>query len=719
MPLSDIVNVQITRETQTPSEVGFGTLMILGNHKAFNQRIRYYSSIQEVGQDFPTTSKEYIAAQDVFAQNPRPQRIAIGRRSADSIEVEVITDLENFNYTVNINGQDYNVLSNPIGQDSIIELDADLVDDNLIQVILNGDIIGTVTSILDFDNDFASGDVAVATVNGEGLNGVPFDTNQSTTIGNLAAAIDNLDVVASATVTGARQITVVFANPGNNTVNSVVTTGGNNPTVDINEGGFTYATSHLQTMMAIRDELILQPSVFTAVIEGVDNRTLHVFGTINQSAIINNFDVTMGASQANAAITLEPHEMSKQSIAESLILEINNDATNGVTAALTSDETFSITADTPDFPFTVSVKTDILDPDEARVDVTQVIPGGTYSIKINTVTVNYTAPNNVQSNEQVALGIVQAINDHPQVIPTASDNGDGSFIVSDADEFSISSTQERLQVQFGLRTLDITPSALVQDDLNAIQNSSDDWYCLAYTERDRSTVEEIAEWVESQTKIFGTTSDDPDIIDESVGDDTSSIAYELNSRGYVRTFVMYHQDADSDYPECAWFGRLLPLNPGSATWKFKQLASIAYSDLTTTQSKNARDKNANTYEFVAGVGIAREGTMAQGEYIDVIQGIDWLTATIQQFVYALLVNSNKIPYTNAGITAVEAEVRRALDLGIINDFISDSPQYEVTVPRAEDVPPSDKANRILRNVRFTATLAGAVHAVEISGTVSI
>ena len=33
MPLSDIVNVQITRQTQTVSEAGFGTLMILGTFK--------------------------------------------------------------------------------------------------------------------------------------------------------------------------------------------------------------------------------------------------------------------------------------------------------------------------------------------------------------------------------------------------------------------------------------------------------------------------------------------------------------------------------------------------------------------------------------------------------------------------------------------------------------------------------------------------------------
>ena len=62
---------------------------------------------------------------------------------------------------------------------------------------------------------------------------------------------------------------------------------------------------------------------------------------------------------------------------------------------------------------------------------------------------------------------------------------------------------------------------------------------------------------------------------------------------------------------------------------------------------------------------------------------------------------------------------RALALGVANDFLSNDPAPLVTVPKAADVPPTDKANRILRDVKFTATLAGAIHAVVIRGKVSV
>ncbi len=66
----------------------------------------------------------------------------------------------------------------------------------------------------------------VATVNGDALDPVVFNTDQATTIAALAAAIGAVPAVASATVTGVREITVVFEPGSSNEVDSVITTGG-------------------------------------------------------------------------------------------------------------------------------------------------------------------------------------------------------------------------------------------------------------------------------------------------------------------------------------------------------------------------------------------------------------------------------------------------------------------------------------------------------------
>lgn len=626
MPLSDIVNVQITRDTQTVSEAGFGLLMILGTHKRFNDRIRFYSNIQGVGNDFIPTDLEYIAAQEAFSQTLSPEQIAIGRRAVDNATILVETAMSPFNYTTTINGADITVPSTPTAQNSIVTMSGNFVTGNSIAITLNGTPLAAI----------------------------PFNTDQITTMNDIATALEANAAVDSVSITGS-------------------------------------------------------------------NLVVNVFGKPNISAIINSLVVTGGASQPTAAIATPTQSVSPESIAEALVTAING-ATLGVTATDNLNGTFSLTADVPGVPYTLDVSSTIINPDQARVTVTQVEPNTDYTVTINGVDFTYTTLNEVQTNEDIAAALTQIISTQTAVPVSATDNLNGSFeIIANVSGtgFVLGVSDGILSKQFGLIINPYTPSDTVVNDLNAVQLVDDSWYALALTDRTAATVFSAAGWTESQIKLFGTASADPNIINLAAGIDLSSIAAKCNQAGYVRTFVLYHQDAENDFPECAWFGGVLPLDPGSETWKFKRLNSISYSNLTSTQSQNARNKKANTYEFIGGVGITREGTVAQGEFIDIVRGVDWLTSRIQEFVYSVLVNSNKVPYTDAGITAIESEVKRALQLGITNNFIANNPAPTVTVPSAASVPPNDKAQRILRNVKFQATLSGAIHAINIQGTVTV
>ncbi len=839
MPLSDIVNVQITRQTQTVSEAGFGTLLILGTSKNWNDLLRKYSNMQEVAADFNAYDPEYIAAQDVFAQAVTPPFIYIGRRTVDTVGIEVETALPSQAYTVNIDGNPVTINSTTAVMDSVVTLSGivtatitysanfgtdnvittvvngatlapitwavsqvatltaisneiaalpavasstpsgdqivvvfnsaasaiinssvaegtaaptttityagPLVTGNRINVSLNGTIVGTVTSILDFDIDFDTSNSILATVNGVALSPPTiFITDQATTIALVAGKIAGATGVASATVTGARQITVVFSAAGNNTVNSVITTlGATQPVCTISEGGFVFASSSSSTMNTIATAVQtalntgFSPGIGTVVVSGVNSNIMTVKSNPNQAGIIDFFTVTLGASQPTAAIVNSVQPTDKNTIADALVTAINADtAVNTLviaTTPATPNGTLSISAIVAGTPYTISVSTNIINPDQARVTITQAIPDQAYTVIINGTQFIYQAPIDVADAEQIAAGLVAAINALYPLPPdtpiaklqpvTAVDNFDGTFEVN-ADTIG---TPFRIQViPFGAMTIQkglildpFVASANVVDDLVAIQGVNDDWYALACTDRTKAIVLDIAAWVETQIKIFGTTSDDVNIINQPAGTDTTSIAAIFNNLGYVRTFVMYHQEAVLDYPECAWFGAVLPLQPGSETWKFKRLASISYSDLTSNQENNVFAKSANSYEFIGGVGITQNGTMAQGEFIDIIRGVDWLTSTIQSYVYSVLVNLPKVPYTDAGITAIESQIRRALQLGVANNFIAAEPPYTVIVPLAINVPSIDKTNRILRNVSFQATLAGAIHAVVIRGTVSV
>lgn len=180
--------------------------------------------------------------------------------------------------------------------------------------------------------------------------------------------------------------------------------------------------------------------------------------------------------------------------------------------------------------------------------------------------------------------------------------------------------------------------------------------------------------------------------------------------------------ANYSFPEASWAGFMLPSDPGSETWKFKQLAGQTVSPssaLSPAEEAIALGKNANLYTDLGGVGHTHEGVMASGRFIDVQRGIDWLEARIGEAVANSLLNAGKIPYTDAGASAFEAAIASVLDLGVRNGLLGplldDSGDfYRITIPKVADQSVTDRASRYFPGIVAQCQLAGAVHSVEIT-----
>ena len=81
LPVNSIVNVQIQMSPMSAQLRNFGAMLILGASDVIDigERIRTYSSANEVATDFGTTAPEYLASVAFFAQSPKPTNIQIGR----------------------------------------------------------------------------------------------------------------------------------------------------------------------------------------------------------------------------------------------------------------------------------------------------------------------------------------------------------------------------------------------------------------------------------------------------------------------------------------------------------------------------------------------------------------------------------------------------------------------------------------------------------------
>lgn len=362
---------------------------------------------------------------------------------------------------------------------------------------------------------------------------------------------------------------------------------------------------------------------------------------------------------------------------------------------------------------------------KAEVKPSSAINLGTYSLKVGSQTYSYTADANATVSEIVA-GLVTAITNDVGAIVTATAIG-GAGTETHFELSWIGTNIDSVDLVTNLEWGTITPLAAasaVADDLNAILDEDNRWYGLVMVERVKQTQLDAAEWTEANDKLFITATNEADVLNPSV---TTDLLSTLKNTRYYRTAALFHTNAATEYPDAAWAGRVFTIKPGGETWALKQLASVTPSPLTSTQKQTVVNKGGNTFEFYQEqIALTNPGKVAAGEWIDVIRFRDWLKDTIQVNMTQMMINRDKIPYTDAGIQLCVNNLRKSLQEGqnvggIAPDELDANnntvPGFVITYPRSVELAPSIKASRVL-SLGFTARLAGAIHVVEITGALA-
>lgn len=273
----------------------------------------------------------------------------------------------------------------------------------------------------------------------------------------------------------------------------------------------------------------------------------------------------------------------------------------------------------------------------------------------------------------------------------------------------------------------ITPSAvagIVGADLGAIALENNSWYALHMTERTQARVLAAAEWTETQEKMFFTANAEPGAYDVGSITDTG---YLLKNTQYFRTAWAYQGAAGSEFPDVAWTSRVLTIAPGGDTWALKRLSSVTPDKLTTTQRTVIFGKNGNTFEYYQpSIALTNTGKVAAGEWIDIIRFRDYLKDLIQTNMVQLMINRDKVPYTDPGLQMLGNNLKASLRTGqsvggIAPDEVDAEgnkvPGFNVTIPLDSEVDDVTKASRIAY-LKFNARIAGAIHVANITGALA-
>lgn len=251
-------------------------------------------------------------------------------------------------------------------------------------------------------------------------------------------------------------------------------------------------------------------------------------------------------------------------------------------------------------------------------------------------------------------------------------------------------------------------------DLAAIKLVSSDFYGVTLTTCGKAETIAAAAWVEANERLGVFSSQDEDI----KGSGTTDVASEVKGDNQFRSWVCYSRTAQLSFRGAAILGATLAKSPGSVTFKFLRLAGQTSDTLSETALTNMNSKNAGWFTDFSEVAITGEGKSAAGEWMDFIRDRDWFRATMQTDVYNALIAAGKKPYTDAGIQSIASVVRADLSKGVSSGFLTNDPAPSLVVPAPASVSTADRNARRLTGMRFTATTAGAIHAVVLNGNIS-
>lgn len=273
----------------------------------------------------------------------------------------------------------------------------------------------------------------------------------------------------------------------------------------------------------------------------------------------------------------------------------------------------------------------------------------------------------------------------------------------------------------------------MNDILSANQN-----YYIVLPSRDFSVEEcaKIAASVESasvnKTVLFSRP--DSELTDPAVSTDLASVLKGLN---YDRSMVIYdplNANSQCEYENAAVASGYATVDFTSARPMLvqanKKLKGITPLDLQSSIYNAMRAKKCNFYTKTTDIDTAMfiDGSMASGQFFDTIQCADWLAYNIMYELVVLEQKMASIPFSTDGLkmvySCIEKVAVKALNANVIaTGYDSDGNYIEngyiISVPAIEDIDNTDKAQRILRNVKSTFLMAGSIQAIVITNDIQL
>lgn len=265
--------------------------------------------------------------------------------------------------------------------------------------------------------------------------------------------------------------------------------------------------------------------------------------------------------------------------------------------------------------------------------------------------------------------------------------------------------------------------------LAAIALEDDSWYYITSEEKSVEFIEDLAAEAEARFKLYRYTTAEE-------GSYAATLAGSLKTvqdNQYFRTMGEYHHLAEDTYPEVSALAEIATFVTGRVTYANRIVAGVPAAlnasggNLTSTQVANMIANGVNFYDtvqisgssFSTNPSITYGGKVASGELTMNVVTRDNLQVDLEATCTELLIRqkNGRLAFDETSLNKVRGAVRTVLNQYESEDFHNFlQPNTIITIPRVSEINAADKAANVFKQVTFNGTLRGAIHMIEITGT---
>jgi hypothetical protein len=285
------------------------------------------------------------------------------------------------------------------------------------------------------------------------------------------------------------------------------------------------------------------------------------------------------------------------------------------------------------------------------------------------------------------------------------------------------------------------PAESLETAVNYFGDYYPDWYFLSCVGAVGSPISDndhqaVAGYIEaaSPSREYFITVMNTLAMDSTRSDDLGAV---LQSLRYARTG--YQFSSSNPYAVASLVGRCATINflgsRTTITLKFKQEPGVISEYLSQNQWATLKAKNYNVMAaYSNGTSILQNGVMANGYFIDEVQGSDWLADFLQTNAYDLLLDAPKVPQTDEGVGMLKLNMAASCQQGVINGLLAPGGVWNaagfgalnqgdvlplgfyIYAPLVATQPENDRAARHAPPIQVAAKFAGAIHDVDVTIT---